>query len=78
MTERLITHLRHVDVAVPDYAKQLDFYTATWGLRPEHSDDDLGPVQIREDLACEVAPRRCLRAEDYLDVWELALEYTHQ
>lgn len=35
---RLITHLRHVDLAVPDYDKQLDFYTTTWGLRPEHSD----------------------------------------
>jgi len=32
MPERLITHLRHVDIAVPDYAKQLDFYTSVWGL----------------------------------------------
>ena len=32
MTQRLITHLRHVDLAVPDFAKQLDFYTNTWGL----------------------------------------------
>ena len=30
--ERLITHLRHVDIAVPDFARQLDFYTAVWGL----------------------------------------------
>ena len=29
MTQRLITHLRHVDLAVPDYDKQLDFYTDT-------------------------------------------------
>ena len=28
----LITHLRHVDLAVPDYARQRTFYTATWGL----------------------------------------------
>ena len=41
MTQRLITHLRHVDLAVPDYAKQLDFYTSTWGLRPEHTDSGL-------------------------------------
>ena len=41
MTERLITHLRHVDLAVPDYAKQLDFYTNTWGLTAEHSDSGL-------------------------------------
>ena len=41
MTERLITHLRHVDLAVPDYQSQLDFYTHAWGLRPEHSDTGL-------------------------------------
>src|SRR5207244_8594846 len=41
MTERLITHLRHVDLAVPDHAKQLDFYTDTWGLKAEHTDSDL-------------------------------------
>ena len=41
MNPRLITHLRHVDLAVPDYCKQLDFYTGTWGLRPEHSDSGL-------------------------------------
>src|SRR5207244_12123428 len=41
MTERLITHLRHVDLAVPDHAKQLDFYTNTWGLKAEHSDSGL-------------------------------------
>ena len=32
MTDRLITHLRHVDLAVPDHARQLDFFTSTWGL----------------------------------------------
>ena len=41
MTQRLITHLRHVDLAVPDYAKQLDFYTTTWGLKAEDSDTGL-------------------------------------
>ncbi|MEV6776925.1 VOC family protein [Streptomyces syringium] len=29
---RLLTHLRHVDLAVPDYAKQLGFYAGVWGL----------------------------------------------
>lgn len=29
---RLLTHLRHVDLAVPDYDKQLDFYSGVWGL----------------------------------------------
>jgi catechol 2,3-dioxygenase-like lactoylglutathione lyase family enzyme len=38
MTERLITHLRHVDLAVPDYDEQLDFYTTLWGLTPEVTD----------------------------------------
>jgi catechol 2,3-dioxygenase-like lactoylglutathione lyase family enzyme len=32
MSEQLITHLRHVDLAVPDFARQLDFYTGAWGL----------------------------------------------
>ncbi|WP_219419840.1 VOC family protein [Pseudonocardia nigra] len=41
MTERLITHLRHVDLAVPDHAKQLEFYTSTWGLTAEHSESGL-------------------------------------
>ncbi|WP_336215279.1 VOC family protein [Nonomuraea sp. LPB2021202275-12-8] len=29
---RLITHLRHVDLAVPDYDRQRDFYSGVWGL----------------------------------------------
>jgi catechol 2,3-dioxygenase-like lactoylglutathione lyase family enzyme len=41
MTQRLITHLRHVDLAVPDFGKQLDFYTNTWGLKAEHSDSGI-------------------------------------
>jgi len=39
--DRLITHLRHVDLAVPDHATQLDFYTGAWGLSAEHSDSGL-------------------------------------
>jgi catechol 2,3-dioxygenase-like lactoylglutathione lyase family enzyme len=38
MTDRLITHLRHVDLAVPDHARQVDFYTTLWGLTPVASD----------------------------------------
>ncbi len=41
MTERLITHLRHVDLAVPDYARQLDFFTRTWGLTAGHGEAGL-------------------------------------
>lgn len=32
MPERLITHLRHVDIAAPDFSRQLEFYTRVWGL----------------------------------------------
>lgn len=35
---RLITHLRHVDLAVPDYARQRDFYSGVWGLTEVASD----------------------------------------
>jgi catechol 2,3-dioxygenase-like lactoylglutathione lyase family enzyme len=38
VTDRLITHLRHVDVAVPDYDKQVSFYETTWGLTKVASD----------------------------------------
>jgi catechol 2,3-dioxygenase-like lactoylglutathione lyase family enzyme len=41
MTDRLITHLRHVDLAVPDYGRQRDFLTGVWGLAAEHSDGSL-------------------------------------
>ena len=38
MTDRLITHLRHVGLAVPDHGKQLDFLTGAWGLSAEHGE----------------------------------------
>jgi catechol 2,3-dioxygenase-like lactoylglutathione lyase family enzyme len=41
MTKRLITHLRHIDLAVPDHGKQLGFFTGTWGLTAEHGDTGL-------------------------------------
>jgi catechol 2,3-dioxygenase-like lactoylglutathione lyase family enzyme len=41
MTQRLITHLRHVDLAVPDHERQLDFFTNTWGLKAEHGENGL-------------------------------------
>jgi catechol 2,3-dioxygenase-like lactoylglutathione lyase family enzyme len=41
MTTPLITHLRHVDLAVPDYAKQLAFYEGTWGLTKVADDDGI-------------------------------------
>lgn len=39
--ERLVTHLRHVDLAVPDYDRQLAFYTDLWKLKPEFTDSDV-------------------------------------
>lgn len=30
--DRFITHLRHVDLAIPDFATQLAFYERVWGL----------------------------------------------
>ncbi len=41
MTERPITHLRHVDLAVPDLATQREFYTGLWGLTEEATDSGL-------------------------------------
>ena len=41
MDERLITHLRHVDLAVPDYDRQLDFFAGTWGLAAETTDEGI-------------------------------------
>jgi catechol 2,3-dioxygenase-like lactoylglutathione lyase family enzyme len=42
MTDRLITHLRHVDLAVPDYDTEYAFYTGLWGLTPTATDTGLG------------------------------------
>ena len=36
-----ITHLRHVDLAVPDYDVQRSFYTDTWGLTEVGTDSGL-------------------------------------
>jgi catechol 2,3-dioxygenase-like lactoylglutathione lyase family enzyme len=36
-----ITHLRHVDLAVPDYATQRAFYKDTWGLTEVGTDGNL-------------------------------------
>src|SRR3954451_4188793 len=41
MSNRLITHLRHVDFAVPDYDTQVEFYKNTWGLTRVDSDTDI-------------------------------------
>jgi catechol 2,3-dioxygenase-like lactoylglutathione lyase family enzyme len=52
MTESLITHLRHVDLAIPDYERQLAFYAGTWGLTEVASDTGIS------FLAAEGSPER--------------------
>lgn len=41
MTDYAFTHLRHVALAVPDYDKQLAFYSDQWGLSVAGTDGDL-------------------------------------
>ncbi|MFC7340148.1 VOC family protein [Saccharopolyspora griseoalba] len=73
MTDRLITHLRHLDIAVPDYAKQREFYTNLWGLTPVVEEPGLS------FLAAEGSPEqyvvRLRQAEDKrLDLIALGAE----
>lgn len=49
---RLITHLRHVDIAVPDFERQVSFYRDTWGLTEVDKD---GGVSF---LAAEGSPEQ--------------------
>lgn len=35
------THLRHLAIAVPDYQRQIDFYTHNWGLTEVGTDGDV-------------------------------------
>jgi catechol 2,3-dioxygenase-like lactoylglutathione lyase family enzyme len=50
--ERLITHVRHIDLAVPDFDTQVAFYRDTWGLTQVASDSGLS------FLACEGSPEQ--------------------
>jgi catechol 2,3-dioxygenase-like lactoylglutathione lyase family enzyme len=68
MTDRLITHVRHVDLAVPDYDKQRDFYTNRWGLTPEVEEPGL------TFLAAEGSPEQYVvrlrkAAEKRMELW---------
>jgi catechol 2,3-dioxygenase-like lactoylglutathione lyase family enzyme len=66
LTTRPITHLRHVDLAVPDYDKQLAFYTETWGLTKVADDNGIA------FLAAEGSPEqyvvRLRRGEKRMDL----------
>jgi catechol 2,3-dioxygenase-like lactoylglutathione lyase family enzyme len=39
--DRPLTHLRHVDIAVPDYEKQVAFYNHQWGLTEVGTESDV-------------------------------------
>jgi catechol 2,3-dioxygenase-like lactoylglutathione lyase family enzyme len=52
MTFQPISHLRHVDLAVPDFNKQFEFYTNTWGLKEVSND---GGISF---LAAEGSPEQ--------------------
>ncbi|MEU6328864.1 hypothetical protein ABZ851_16565 [Streptomyces sp. NPDC047049] len=65
----LITHLRHIDVAMPDFAEQRQSYTELWGLTETAGDTGV-PFLAAEDSpsrtdavrgprhTCSPAPRR--------------------
>ena len=68
MTDRLITHVRHVDLAVPDYEKEREFYTTTWGLTPVAEDSGI------TFLAAEGSPEQYVvrlrkDAQKRMDLW---------
>jgi catechol 2,3-dioxygenase-like lactoylglutathione lyase family enzyme len=80
--ERLITHVRHIDLAVPDFDTQVGFYTGTWGLTQVAGDSGLAflaaegspeqyAVRIRQDDAKRV-DLIAFGAKDRADVDSLA------
>jgi catechol 2,3-dioxygenase-like lactoylglutathione lyase family enzyme len=62
VSEHLITHLRHVDLAVPDFARQLEFYTGTWGLT--HVGGDTGMAFLAAEGSPEQYVLRLRRDQD--------------
>ncbi|MFI2188317.1 VOC family protein [Streptomyces sioyaensis] len=62
MTQRLLTHLRHVDLAVPDYERQLVFYSGVWGLTTVA--DDSGIAFLAAEGSPEQYVVRLRRADD--------------
>jgi catechol 2,3-dioxygenase-like lactoylglutathione lyase family enzyme len=70
MTERLITHVRHVDLAVPDYDTEREFYTNTWGLTVEAEEPGV------TYLAAEGSPEQYIvrlrkHSEKRMELWAL-------
>lgn len=70
MPERLITHVRHVDLAVPDYDREREFYKGTWGLTVEAEEPGM------TFLAAEGSPEQYIvrlrkSAEKRMELWAL-------
>ncbi|MET9972683.1 oxidoreductase, partial [Streptomyces sp. NPDC006356] len=65
MTTRLISHLRHVGLAVPDLEAERDFYVRHWGLVPVAEDQDM--VHLAATGSPESHVLRLRRAEKRID-----------
>jgi catechol 2,3-dioxygenase-like lactoylglutathione lyase family enzyme len=61
-TRHLITHLRHVDLAVPDHDAQVRFYTEQWGLTTVGSDS--GVTYLAPEGSPEQYQVRVRQADD--------------
>jgi catechol 2,3-dioxygenase-like lactoylglutathione lyase family enzyme len=66
MPEGLITHLRHVGIAVPDYERQLGFYTSAWGLT--HVGGDSGIAFLAAEGSPEQYVLRLRQGDKRLDL----------
>jgi hypothetical protein len=57
-----ITHLRHFDIAVPDYQKQIDFYKNHWGLTV--MEDDGGVIYFAAEGSPEQYSVRVRKSDE--------------
>ena len=57
-----ITHIRHFDIAVPDFEKQVEFYKNHWGLTVQHDDGDV--VYFAAEGSPEQYVTRVRRSQD--------------
>lgn len=57
-----ITHIRHFDLAVPDFDQQIEFYKNHWGLTVQHDDGDV--VYFAAEGSPEQYVTRVRRSED--------------
>lgn len=57
-----ITHIRHFDIAVPDFEKQVEFYKNHWGLTVQHDDGNV--VYFAAEGSPEQYVTRVRRSDD--------------